>query len=54
MENPITHIFNRDADTVGLDELVDGWSLGIKLGLGTEMGMKILTLCVCMHILWCV
>ena len=38
--NSITHIFNRDADTVGLYELVDGWGLGVKLGLETENGNR--------------
>ena len=56
--NSITHVFNRDADTVGLYELVDGWGLGIKLGLETEkMGIETLctVVCVCVrtHILWC-
>ena len=38
--NSITHVFNRDADTVGLYELVDGWGLGVKLGLETENGNR--------------
>lgn len=48
-----TYVFNRDADTVGLYELVDGWGLGIKLGLETEnrnRNTMHCSVCACAHV----